>query len=219
MKCKRMVCGLKLLLQSHCVSNVASVGWSCFHHLKVFLHWPFWSTTEAHKSAFKLCSFERKCHPHTKTLASGGDLGVGLWQLGGSPWEPARFNHRARETHSGSCCMEWRRLLGLVTEQMNRLCRTFSDKSRNWNYIIFFIYLWKCKWISNVELIIVMLGCGLLPWCCHGIAKVFCTIKKAIIFYFHIYPELFWILKKNTHTLDQQCCAKCCSNYTEKKNV
>lgn len=163
MKCKMMVCGLKLLLQSHCVSNVASVGWSCFH-LNVFLHWPFWSTTEAHKSAFKLCSFERKCHPHTKTLASGGDLGVGLWQLGGSPWEPARFNHRARETHSGSCCTEWRRLLGLVTEQMNRLWKTFSDKSRNWNYI--FIYWRKFKWISNAELI-TMGGCNA---CCHGVA-------------------------------------------------
>ncbi len=87
---------------------MASVGWSCFPHLNVFPHWPLWSTTEAHKSAFKLWSFERKCHLHTKTLASGRDLGVGLWQLRGSPWEPARFNHRASETHSGSCWMEWR---------------------------------------------------------------------------------------------------------------
>lgn len=136
-----------------CVRNVASVGWSCFPHLNVFLHWPLWSTTEAHKSAFKLCSFERKCHPHTKTLASGGDLGVGLWQLRGSPWEPARFNHRARETHSGSCCMEWRRLLGLITEQLNRLWRTFSDKSRNW----FHLFLWReCERLANASV---------SPWC------------------------------------------------------
>lgn len=72
-------------------------------HLLGEVVFPIWmcscvDPTEAHKSAFKLCSFESKCHPHTKTLASGGDLGVGLWQLRGSPWEPARFNHRARET-------------------------------------------------------------------------------------------------------------------------
>ncbi len=60
-------------------------------HLNVFSHWPLWSTTEEHKSVFKLCSFERKCHPYTKTIASGRDLGVGLWQLRGSPWEPTRL--------------------------------------------------------------------------------------------------------------------------------
>lgn len=33
-----------------------------------------------------------------KTFTSGGDLGVGRWQLEGSPWERAQFNHSVRET-------------------------------------------------------------------------------------------------------------------------